>query len=113
MRSLSINGNPPDLSSVGQHSVSAGCVDFDDYNKPCINHLCRNGKCVPNSDEQTYDCKCNKGWSGPFCDQGIHHITHIVIIIMKILVIPLQPRPVRRRSAKTSITPTAVDRQRS
>ena len=113
MRSLSINGNPPEVSSVGQHSVSAGCVDFDDYNKPCINHLCRNGKCVPNSDEQTYDCKCNKGWSGPFCDQGMHNITHLVIMILMILVKPQQPRPVRRRSNETSFTPTAVDQQRS
>ncbi len=73
MREISINGNPPDLSNARrQHLVQAGCVDFDDINKPCLNHLCQKGKCVPTSDRQTYECKCRGSFSGPFCDQGLY-----------------------------------------
>lgn len=71
MREIAINSVPPDLSSARrQHQTSAGCGQFDDANKPCLNHLCQNGKCVP-TDDQTYECKCKMGWSGPFCDQGM------------------------------------------
>ena len=82
MREIYINGNPPELTaSRRQHMVSPGCPEFDDINKPCMNHMCQNGKCVPTNDQQTYECKCKGGWSGPFCDQGI-----IIIILTVILV---------------------------
>ncbi|CAG2114694.1 unnamed protein product [Medioppia subpectinata] len=71
MREILMNGNPPDLNGARrQHLVQPGCVEFDDINKPCLNHLCQNGKCVPTSDQQTYECKCRSGWNGPFCDQA-------------------------------------------
>lgn len=78
MKEIYINGNPPDLSYARrQHSVTPGCNEFDDANKPCHNHLCQKGKCVPGMDKQSYECKCRGGWSGPFCDQGnITIITH-------------------------------------
>lgn len=71
MREFYINGNPPDMSMARrQNQVNPGCIDFDEVNHACMNHMCQNGKCVPSRDGQSYECKCKGGYSGPFCDQG-------------------------------------------
>lgn len=71
MREFFINGNPPDLTMARrQNQVNPGCVEFDEANHACLNHMCQNGKCVPSRDGQSYECKCKVGYSGPFCDQG-------------------------------------------
>ena len=71
MREFFINENPPDLTIARrQNQVNPGCTEFDEINHACLNHMCQNGKCVPSSDLQSYECKCKVGYSGPFCDQG-------------------------------------------
>lgn len=50
--------------------MNPGCGEFDEVNHACLNHMCQNGKCVPSRDDQSYECKCKAGFSGPYCDQG-------------------------------------------
>lgn len=72
MREIYLNGKAPDLSIAHkQHQILPGCTEFDDVNLqlPCRESLCQKGKCVPSADKRTYECKCHRGWSGPFCDQ--------------------------------------------
>ncbi|KAI2811133.1 Slit 2 protein [Blomia tropicalis] len=71
MREFYINGNPPDLTMARQqYHVNPGCVEFDEVNHACLNHMCQHGKCVPSKGGQSYECKCKVGYSGPFCDQA-------------------------------------------
>ena len=38
----------------------------------CANNQCENGRCRPNrrDTEGGYRCRCKKGWSGKFCNEG-------------------------------------------
>ncbi|XP_037574945.1 protein slit isoform X1 [Dermacentor silvarum] len=69
MKELYVNDKPMDLINARkQQRVSPGCTEYDDP-KPCKNHLCKRGKCIP-VDRYNYECSCRSGWSGPFCDQA-------------------------------------------
>lgn len=39
-------------------------------NSACANHRCENGRCRPKRKTGGYRCRCKRGWSGKFCNQG-------------------------------------------
>lgn len=69
MKEMFVNGRPLDIMvAKKQQRVSPGCADYEEP-KPCKSHLCQKGQCVP-INKFSYECRCYKGWSGPFCDQA-------------------------------------------
>lgn len=99
MREILINGDPPDLNMARkQHLVSPGCPEFDQNSNVCSNHLCKNGKCIPASDGQSYECKCKVGYSGPFCDQGLSklHFINKILSFYFLKTAPTCQKEIRR-----------------
>lgn len=39
-------------------------------NSACANNRCENGRCRPKRRSGGYRCRCKRGWSGRFCNQG-------------------------------------------
>ncbi|XP_067141725.1 protein slit-like isoform X1 [Centruroides vittatus] len=69
MKEMYLNGKHLDIMVARrQQRVSPGCSEYDDP-KPCKNHMCQKGNCVQ-TNKHSYECRCHKGWSGPFCDQA-------------------------------------------
>ncbi|UYV78701.1 SLIT2 [Cordylochernes scorpioides] len=66
---VALNGVPLDPQRAShRQKVSPGCSDRG--GAPCANHLCQRGTCVELGWRQDYECRCERGWSGPFCDQA-------------------------------------------
>lgn len=73
IKDVRLNGKLLDfMNARKQQRVAPGCSDLEDP-KPCKEHLCQKGKCVP-LDKSSYECQCRKGWSGEHCDQGMHFL---------------------------------------
>ncbi|GFT66347.1 protein slit [Trichonephila clavipes] len=69
IKDVRLNGKLLDfMNARKQQRVAPGCSELED-NKPCKEHLCKKGKCVP-LDKSSYECQCRKGWSGEHCDQA-------------------------------------------
>ena len=45
---------------------------FTAVSEACANNQCENGRCRPNrrGTGGGYRCRCKKGWSGKFCNEG-------------------------------------------
>ncbi|XP_071038445.1 protein slit isoform X1 [Parasteatoda tepidariorum] len=70
MKDVRLNGKLLDfMVARKQQRVTPGCAELEDP-KPCKEHLCQKGKCVP-TDKNSYECQCRKGWSGRHCDQEL------------------------------------------
>ncbi|GIY00781.1 protein slit [Caerostris extrusa] len=68
IKDVRLNGKLLDfMNARKQQRVAPGCMEMED-SKPCKEHLCQKGKCVP-LDKSAYECQCRKGWSGEYCDQ--------------------------------------------
>ncbi|KAF8787753.1 Protein slit like protein [Argiope bruennichi] len=69
IKDVRLNGKLLDfMIARKQQRVAPGCSELEE-NKPCKEHLCKKGKCVP-LDKSSYECQCRKGWSGEHCDQA-------------------------------------------
>lgn len=70
MKDVRLNGKLLDfMNARKQQRVTPGCSEMDESSKPCKDHQCQKGKCVP-LDKASYECQCRKGWSGEHCDKG-------------------------------------------
>ena len=38
--------------------------------QPCDDHRCENGKCVPGTYVEGYECDCYDGYKGTYCDES-------------------------------------------
>lgn len=64
-----INNKQVDLLSAHErYKVIPGCDSVSQ--DPCHNNLCQKGKCKPRRRKPGYRCKCNRGYSGTYCDRG-------------------------------------------
>ncbi|GBM42199.1 Protein slit [Araneus ventricosus] len=69
IKDVRLNGKLLDfMIARKQQRVAPGCSELEE-SKPCKDHLCKKGKCVP-LDKSSYECQCRKGWSGEHCDQA-------------------------------------------
>ncbi|XP_059170224.1 slit homolog 2 protein-like isoform X2 [Physella acuta] len=63
-----INNKQVDLLSAHErYKVIPGCDSVSQ--DPCHNNLCQKGKCKPRRRKPGYRCKCNRGYSGTYCDR--------------------------------------------
>ncbi|XP_055874290.1 slit homolog 2 protein-like isoform X2 [Biomphalaria glabrata] len=63
-----INNKQVDLlTSNERFKVIPGCETVSQ--NPCLNHLCEHGQCKPRRRKPGYRCKCNRGYSGTYCDR--------------------------------------------
>jgi hypothetical protein len=71
--SLKNLNTPPSLiakskSSSPESSNEIIVADMENK-KPCIDfNPCKHGKCVMNNETNDFECECNVGYMGPFCD---------------------------------------------
>ena len=49
--------------------------------KPCEDHRCEYGTCVPDYNDEGYSCDCDHGYEGKYCDESeynlLNHINYI------------------------------------
>ncbi|GAB6025016.1 hypothetical protein CHUAL_010127 [Chamberlinius hualienensis] len=59
------------VTAQKQHKVTPGCSNYETVTTdPCLENMCKKGKCVPVESNMHYECQCKLGWGGPFCDQA-------------------------------------------
>ena len=48
------------------------------FQSPCSSSPCLNGGiCIPNYKYNSYDCRCEQGFYGDYCEKGKYDITHV------------------------------------